>query len=168
MYKYTTEMNKNTKKNRHAAIRDLLATRRLGDQAELQKALRKRGFPATQATVSRDIREMGVVKVQVGPGQFAYQAPAAEAGTPPSLEAARKRLALLFRDFVIGVSGTSHLVLVKTTPGNAGGVASLIDGFRRPGILGTVAGDDTILIVIDTEPRRVEVERELRALLQGA
>jgi transcriptional regulator of arginine metabolism len=161
-------MNKNTKHNRQAALRELLSSRRIGDQRELQAALRKRGFPATQATVSRDIREMGIVKIQVGPGHFAYQTPAAEAAAPPSLEAARKRLALLFRDFVVGINGTSHLVLVKTTPGNAGGVASLIDGLRRPGILGTVAGDDTILIVVDTEVRRTEVERDLRALLQGA
>ncbi|MCX6560047.1 MAG: arginine repressor, partial [Candidatus Aminicenantes bacterium] len=121
-------MHKNTKHNRQAALRELLSSRRIGDQKELQAALRKRGFPATQATVSRDIREMGIIKIQVGPGHFAYQTPAAESVAQPSLEAARKRLALLFRDFVVGINGTSHLVLVKTTPGNAGGVASLIDG----------------------------------------
>jgi transcriptional regulator of arginine metabolism len=167
MNKYAIEMHKYTKKSRQLALRDVLSSRRIGDQAELRTALRKRGFPATQATISRDIRELGVVKAQVGPGRFSYQPPAPGAAAPPSLEAARKRLALLFRDFVTGVDGASHLIVVKTTPGNASGVASLIDGFRRPGILGTVAGDDTILIVADTELRRTEFERELRALLQG-
>jgi len=161
-------MKKYTKKRRHQALRDILASGRIGDQAELRAALRKRGFPATQATISRDIRELGVIKAPAGPGRSVYRAPAAGPAAPPSLEAARKRLALLFRDFVTGVDGASHLIVVKTTPGNASGVASLIDGFQRPGILGTVAGDDTILIVADGEARRAEFQRELRALLQGA
>lgn len=168
MYKYAIEMNKYTKKARHQAVRDILDGGRIGDQAQLRAALRKRGFPATQATISRDIRELGVVKAPAGPGRSVYQSPAAAPAAPPSLAAARKRLALLFRDFVLSVDGASHLIVVKTTPGNASGVASLIDGFRQPGVLGTVAGDDTILIVADTEARRADFQRELRALLQGA
>ncbi len=168
MNNYPTEMNKYTKKSRHEALRDILAGGAVGDQAELRTALRKRGFPATQATISRDVRELGVVKTPAGPGRSVYRIPAPGAPGRPSLDAARKRLALLFRDFVVGVEGPSHLIVVTTPPGNASGVASLIDGFQHPGVLGTVAGDDTILIVADGEARRAEFQRELRALLQGA
>jgi transcriptional regulator of arginine metabolism len=58
--------------------------------------------------------------------------------------------------------------LIKTHPGNANGVASLLDAIERPGILGTVAGDDTVLVVVDTEARRTALAREFRALLQGS
>ncbi len=160
MYKYATEMNKNTKRSRQQALRAILAGARIGDQVELRAALKKRGVRTTQATISRDFREMGVVKVPVGPGTYAYRAEVAEAA--PS---GGRRLEGLFRSVVTDVKGTSHIIVVKTIPGNANGVAVQIDALKKPVILGTVAGDDTILVVIDTEAHRTVVEREFRALL---
>ena len=63
------------------------------------------------------------------------------------------------------MKGASHIVVVKTTPGNANGVAVQIDALKKPAILGTVAGDDTIIVVVDTEAHRIAIEREFRALL---
>lgn len=165
MNNYALKMEKYTKTKRQAVLREVLAKERVGGHDNLRAALRKRGVRTTQATISRDLRELGVVKAQVAPGVFAYRI---EPPAAPAPEAARRRLQAAFRDFVVEVNAVALLVLIKTAPGNAAGVASLIDAVRRPGILGTVAGDDTILVVADSEIRRAEVEIEFRALLQGA
>ncbi len=165
MYKYTIEMNKNTKTVRQAAIRGILADRPASGQNDLTRALRKRGYRTTQATISRDLREMGLAKTRIAGGDYAYSAE--PSGRPPAA-AVEKSLAVMFRNFVTDVRDTSHLVLIKTHPGNANGVASLLDSLERPGILGTVAGDDTVLVVVDTDIRRAALAREFRALLQGS
>ncbi|MGD0781981.1 MAG: arginine repressor [Candidatus Aminicenantales bacterium] len=153
-------MNEYTKRSRQQALRGVLARQPIAGQVELLAALKKRGIRTTQATISRDIRELGVVKVPVAPGAYAYRAEMTEAA--PS---GGRRLDAVFRTNVTGVKGTAHLVVVKTTPGNANGVAVQIDALKKPAILGTVAGDDTILVVVDTEAHRAALEREFRALL---
>jgi transcriptional regulator of arginine metabolism len=153
-------MNENTKRSRQRALHAILERERIADQDKLLAVLKKRGIRTTQATISRDFREMGVVKVPVAPGGYAYKAEIAE----PAPSGARG-LDGLFRTFVTDVKGASHLVVIKTTPGNANGVAVQIDALKKPVILGTVAGDDTILVVVDTEAHRAAVEREFRALL---
>jgi len=160
MYKYTRVMNVYTKRARHNALRDILARERIADQDELLAVLKRRGIRTTQATISRDFREMGVVKVPVASGIYAYRAEIAEPALSPS-----QRLEGLFHSVVIEVKGTAHLLVVKTHPGNANNVAIQIDALKKPAILGTVAGDDTILVVVDTEPHRTAIEREFRALL---
>ena len=158
-------MNNNTKKIRHAAIRGILAVRPAADQASLRLALRKRGIRATQATISRDLRDLGLAKARIEGGGYAYT-PVASGS--PSAETINKRLKVMFANFVMGVKDASHLVLIKTSPGNANGVASLLDSLERPEILGTIAGDDTILVVVDTAARGAALAREFRALLQGS
>ena len=103
---------------------------------------------------------MGFVKVRIKPGEYKYEL----------LERASEgmiwdRLRLLFHNFVTAVKCTKNLILIKTTPGNAQGIASLIDGVTKSEILGTVAGDDTILVVIDTDKNRERIEKELRQFL---
>lgn len=131
-----------------------------GDQHQLLDELKKRGIDKTQATISRDLQEMGFFKVCIKPGEYKYEL----------LERASDgmiwdRLRLLFHNFVTDVKGTKNLIIIKTTPGNAQGVASLIDGVTRSEILGTVAGDDTILVIIDRDKNRVKIEKEFRQLL---
>ncbi len=152
-------MKDNTKKRRQQALRAIILEKGVGDQQHLLDAMIKKGFPTTQATISRDLQEMGFVKIRVGPKKYKYQL----------LEKTAKeilwdRLQVLFHNFVTEVKGTQNLVLVKTTPGNANGVASLIDGLARPEILGTIAGDDTILVVVDSEKNRAKVENTFRRL----
>jgi transcriptional regulator of arginine metabolism len=150
----------NTKLDRQQALRRIILEHGIGDQGRLLVELKKHGVATTQATVSRDLQEMGLVKVRVSPGEYKYtlleKAPE---------EIIWDRLKLLFHNFVTEIKGTKNLVLVKTSPGNANGVASLIDRLPRPEILGTVAGDDTILVVIDTDRNRARVESALRRLL---
>ncbi len=154
-------MNKNTKSDRQKALAALVRERPLASQAEIRRALAKRGFKTTQATVSRDIREMGYVKAASGPHSSRYE-------PLPQLAAdARRaeRLRVAFRTFVTGIRGTGQLVLIKTTPGNAGGVAELVDHLDRPEMVGTVAGDDTILVVVDAESHRKKIEDVFLALI---
>jgi len=153
-------MNDNSKKQRQQLIKRIISERAVSDQEELLAELQKNGITATQATVSRDLQEIGVTKVRVATGQFQYSV----------LESLPKnylleQLRVLFENFVCSVAGTGNLVLVKTSPGNANGVASLVDRVAFPGIMGTVAGDDTIIVVVDTESNRRKVQGQLNELL---
>jgi len=141
-------------------LKEIVIERRIGDQRKIQKELKKHGLSTTQATISRDLQEIGFVKVRSGPGEYKYEL----------LEKASEgviwdRLRLLFRNFVAEIRSTKNLILIKTSPGNAHGVASLMDSIARPEVLGTVAGDDTILVVIDSDRNRVRVENAFRRLL---
>jgi transcriptional regulator of arginine metabolism len=153
-------MNNYTKARRQEALAALVRNRPLASQAEVLRALGKRGFKTTQATVSRDLREMGFVKTASGPHASKYT-PLPESGDARHEE----RLRIAFRTFVTGIRGTAQLVLIKTTPGNAAGVAGLVDRLDRPEILGTVAGDDTILVVVDREEHRKKIEDVFLGLL---
>ena len=153
-------MNNNTKARRQDALAALVRARPMASQAEIRRALAKQGFRTTQATVSRDIRELGYVKAASGPHASRYGPLPAGSDAPDE-----ERLRVAFRTFVTGIRGTGQLVLIKTTPGNAAGVAGLVDRLARPEIVGTVAGDDTILVVVDREEHRKKIEDVFLGLL---
>ena len=153
-------MHKYTKEHRRRLLREIIGRQGMGDQHHVQEELARRGIDITQATVSRDLREMGFVKTRLGNGTYRY-----ELFEKPSENSLWSRLQIMFKNFVTDVIGTENLVLVKTSPGNANGIASLIDGLKRREILGTVAGDDTILIVVDQKGHRRSVESSFRGLL---
>jgi transcriptional regulator of arginine metabolism len=153
-------MNKYTKARRQAELAAVLRDKPLARHAEILRALARRGVRTTQATVSRDLREMGFVKAAAGPHASRYE-PLAQGSDAKQEE----RLRIAFRTFVTGIRGTAQMILVKTTPGNAAGVAGLVDRLERPEILGTVAGDDTILVVVDREEHRKNVENVFLGLL---
>ena len=149
-----------TKIGRQHLLRKIITEQEIGNQHKLFDELKKHGIDTTQATISRDLQEMGFFKVRIKPGEYKYEL----------LERASEgmiwdRLKLLFHNFVTDVKSTKNLILIKTTPGNAQGIASLLDGVTRSEILGTVAGDDTILVVIDTDKNRERIEKELRQFL---
>ncbi len=126
---------------RREAIVDLVSEHRVGSQAELAKLLRRRGIRATQATLSRDLRELGIGKRPVeGRTVYALPAPAGEV-----IDAPRRRIGI--ETFVRTARGVGNLVLVRTPPGNAQGVARSIDVMGWNEVAGTIAGDDTILVV---------------------
>ena len=153
-------MNKNTKTRRQQVLRNIVLEKGVGDQHHLLEAMIKNGFSTTQATISRDLQEMGFVKIRVGQGEYKY-----ELLDKTSPGVIWERLRLLFHNFVTDIKSTKNMILIKTSPGNANGVASLIDSIARPEILGTVAGDDTILVVVDTDRNRATVESAFRRLL---
>ncbi len=138
----------------------IVARHPVGTQSGLVAALRRAGVRVTQATVSRDIRRLGLVKVPTGDGGYRYQAPSA---MRPSAADAEARLRRAFAEYLVNVEEGSGLVLVKTTLGSAGAVAEAIDVAAWPEVAGTVAGDNTILVVPRSPAARRPLLRRLRA-----
>lgn len=148
-------------RRRDRLILEIIARHSIGTQAELVSALRRAGVKITQATVSRDIRRLGLIKAPTGLGGYRYQAPAP--ARPPAAEA-EARLRRAFAEYLVSVEEGSGLVLVKTTFGSANAVAEAIDVAALPEIAGTVAGDNTILVVPRRSGQRAALLRRLRAL----
>ncbi len=122
---------------RRTQILEILRTEALATQAELRQKLAQRGIRVTQATVSRDIEELGVVKTRDG-----YRLP----GTPEPAAPPQPALSVVLKEFLREVLQASNLVVLKTHPGNAHTVAAALDATGWPEVLGTVAGDDTIFV----------------------
>lgn len=130
------------KQHRQRAIRDLLEQRPIRTQQELAAALRDRGFRTTQATVSRDVAELGLIKV-ARDGVQAYALP------PRLVEAeatGEERLRKLLRDLPFELRESGLLLLLRTLPGSAHAIAAALDRTRWPEVVGSIAGDDTIFI----------------------
>lgn len=128
---------------RQKKILEIVQNQTVETQEELARALQEAGFNVTQATVSRDIKELGLVKVPGDKG-FVRYATSDDIMVRPSDE----RLKRLFRDSVTGIDYSENLIIIKTLPGEAQGVASAIDRSCWPEIIGTVGGDDTILVIV--------------------
>ncbi len=127
-----------TKSSRQKAILAALEKGPVASQEELQRRLRKQGFDVGQATLSRDIHELGLVKTGNG-----YAQPITDTAYDPSLPPASR----LVREFVLDVRIAQNLLVVKTAVGSAQPVAAALDSEEWPESVGTIAGDDTILIV---------------------
>ncbi|MCP4711080.1 MAG: arginine repressor [Planctomycetes bacterium] len=143
-------------------MKQIITEQPISDQVKLLAELQKHNINTTQATISRDLQEMGVVKIRVEPGVFKYEF---TEKIPPGL--LTSRLQVSFENFVTEVNGVNNMLLVKTTPGNANGLASLIDSLKKPEILGTIAGDDTILMVISSDKACGVLQAEFRGLLES-
>ena len=144
------------KSTRHALIKDIIEAQVVETQEELAEALSNNNIKVTQATVSRDIKEMMLVKVPTGDGRYRYAAPRQEARIFN-----KDRIARLFRDNVVGVDFSENLVVVKTLPGSAGTVAAGLDQAQWPEVIGTIAGDDNILVVIKPKEAVPQVVKRL-------
>jgi len=143
----------------HRIVR-LLGDQAVGSQAELVELLAAEGVVATQATVSRDLEELGAVKVRVPGGGTAYALP--EAGRDP--RAPDDHLRRVLGDWVVDVAHSANLVVVRTPPGSAHVVGSAIDRSGLAGVLGTVAGDDTVLVVATERAGGAALARRLAGL----
>jgi transcriptional regulator of arginine metabolism len=139
---------------RQAQILRLIRAREIHTQDELARELKRLGIAATQVTLSRDLRELGLAKSAQGYRQIAASAPGPD-------------LATLVEEFVQDVRAAQSLVVVKTSPGHANSVAVSLDAEGWPEAVGTVAGDDTILIVTPNARTARAVRRKLLALLKG-
>lgn len=135
-----------TKTQRQHRIAQLLGSQTVTSQAQLVAMLKREGIEATQATVSRDLVELGAAKVRGRDGtrQLALQG-------APSQGTAPEHLRRVLAEWVVDVTASGQLVVVKTPPGCAHVVASALDRGVLPATLGTVAGDDTILVVVDEQ-----------------
>jgi transcriptional regulator of arginine metabolism len=145
------------KSQRHAAILGLVRHHRIESQERLRGLLRAEGFDVTQATLSRDIRELGLAKV-ADPSGGAHYAP------PPVADPVHPSLGQLVAALALSVDGVGPLLVVRTPAGSANALGSALDRAAWPGVVGTVAGDDTLLMVTRSPAARRRVAARLAAL----
>ncbi|HZJ91392.1 MAG: arginine repressor [Clostridiaceae bacterium] len=148
---------KPSKTQRQSRILKIVREQSIETQSELVEALLATGMTFTQATVSRDIKELGIVKVATGDGKSKYVA------MKHSGEVAAGRLMNVFSEAVISINTAGAFVILKTLPGTAQAAASALDSMHIDDILGTLAGDDTIFIATDS----VDIADFLRLKLIG-
>jgi transcriptional regulator of arginine metabolism len=155
---------------RHDRIDALIAARPFRSQAELARALEDTGFPVTQATLSRDLDELGAVKLRTADGGApAYVIP--EDGSPLAARSVDDqpphRLARLLAELLVSAEASANLVVLRTPPGASNFLASALDRAGLPQVLGTVAGDDTILVIARNPAGGADLARALLALAQA-
>jgi transcriptional regulator of arginine metabolism len=143
------------KRARQRAIGDVVRKRPIRTQQELVAALRELGFKATQATISRDITEMGLVKVRRDDTRV-YALPSSDEVAEQSGE---QRLAELLQDLPIDVRESGLMLVIRAVPGTAHAIAAALDRARWPDVLGTIAGDDTLFVAC-TDARSLERTRK--------
>jgi transcriptional regulator of arginine metabolism len=155
---------------RQAEIRDLVAREQIGSQQALAERLAERGYEVTQATVSRDIAELGLVKVVRGE-RHAYASPADAAALAPRDDALLRRV---LADLTIDVRRSGLILLLVSSPGTASIIAEAIDSSSLGSQVGTLAGDNTVLVLFGDEPslerwrgRLLDLQSAVRGALDG-
>jgi transcriptional regulator of arginine metabolism len=148
------------KPQRQHRIARLLEDQAVSSQSQLVELLAADGVVATQATVSRDLEELGAVKVRIPGGTMAYAIPehAQERSAPDD------HLRRVMGEFVVDVAHSGNLVVLRTPPGSAHVIGSALDRAGLPDVLGTVAGDDTLLLVCSEQTGGAQVAGRLAAL----
>ena len=145
------------KRERHDTILEIIDSRAVSSQEDLRKLLLQRGWDVTQATLSRDLRELRLARVPTPEG-------ARYAVTDGNIEESRAALDTLLPQLFLRVDGVSEMLVLRTVPGGAQPIAAALDGEAWSDILGTVGGDDTILIICRSVAARERVQRRLKSL----
>ncbi|NNF98812.1 MAG: arginine repressor [Desulfobacteraceae bacterium] len=153
-------MRKFNKKQRWDLIRKIIHEKEISDQIQLLEALSHEGLKTTQATISRDLQELKVVKARIKPGIYKYSI--FESTIYSNLI---HQLGVFFYNFVNEIKGAGNQIVIKNIPGTAGTVAMLLDQMERNEILGTIAGLDTILVIVDSEENRIKLQKEFNDIL---
>jgi transcriptional regulator of arginine metabolism len=146
------------KTQRQAAILRVVRERRVESQDELRQVLVDDGFVVTQATLSRDIRELGLAKL-ADPGGGAYY-------THPHRGAVRPELAHVLPTLLVSVDGVGPLLVLKTASGSAGAVTEALDKAGWSEIIGTIAGDDTVLVITRSQRLREAIASRIQELVE--
>ena len=149
-----------SKAQRQHRIARLLADQAVTSQAQLADLLAADGIQATQATVSRDLDDLGAIKVRVAGGETVYAIPE----LPTEQRAPEDHLRRVFGDWVVEVAHSGNLVVLRTPPGSAHVVGSALDRSGLAEVLGTVAGDDTLIVVVAEDAGGASVARTLADL----
>ena len=149
------------KAQRQAKIVEIISNANGETQEQLLQALTDQGFNSTQATISRDIKELRIVKELTSLGTYRYCVP--EKDAPPAIS---DRLNNIFRECVISVDYAENLVVIHTLPGMANAAASALDAMRSGAVLGTLAGDDTVVIVMREGHAAAAFSGEIKAVIR--
>ena len=145
------------KRERHDTILEIVGNRVVSSQEDLRKMLLQRGWDVTQATLSRDLRELRLARVPTPEG-------ARYAVTDGNIEESRAALDTLLPQLFLRIEGVSEMLVLRTVPGGAQPIAAALDGEGWSDVLGTVGGDDTILIICRSVAARDRVQRRIRSM----
>lgn len=144
---------------RQLKLIEIINKNEIETQEALAEALRNEGYLVTQATVSRDIKDLGLIKVMTPNKTYKYAQPAS------TEQKSSGKMLNLFRECVISIDYAGHLIVIKTVSGGANSAATLVDKLNFPEVMGCVAGDDTILVVIKDQQKIVPIVEKLKSLL---
>jgi len=150
------------KSKRQAKIMEIISCRNIETQEQLLAALQAEGFGATQATISRDIKELRVVKELTNMGTYRYTTASVEMGNSFST-----RLNTIFRECVVGVDYAQNIIVIRTLPGLASAAGSAIDAMSMSLVVGTLAGDDTVMVVMRDSNAAAAFYGEIKNLTNG-
>ena len=148
------------KVKRQALIREIVEAQSIQTQEELAEALRAHGMVVTQATVSRDIREMHLLKVLAEDGSYRY------ATMEKSDSGMNDRLIRMLTDSVVEMNSANNLIVIHTLPGSAHVAAEAIDNLKWPETIGTIAGDNTILVIVRTNEEVDTVMKRFHSIIK--
>ena len=148
------------KNDRQKMILDIIAQEVVETQEQLLSLLQERGFSGTQATISRDIKQLHLVKA---PGQGKYRYAVSDHGT--KIHVADK-LQTIFRESIVNVDYAQNLVVIHTMSGLANGAAAALDGMKIDQLLGTLAGDDTVLLIMRNSESAAELATSVKSMLR--
>jgi transcriptional regulator of arginine metabolism len=146
------------KRQRQQALLELVRAEALSSQDEIAARLERLGFPATQSTISRDLDELGLVRMRDVEGHLRYATPENSGSN------GARHIRTILREFAQSIEHSRNLVVVRTPPASAMPVARALDASDVDGILGTVAGDDTIIVVVREDVRARDVAANLRSM----
>ena len=148
------------KNDRQTMILDIIAQENVETQEQLLSCLQQRGIVSTQATISRDIKELHLINEPLGRGKYKYVV----SGNRSQLNIAEK-LQTIFRESIISVAYAQNIVVIKTMPGLANGACSALDNMDETDIVGSLAGDDTAFLVMKDTESAAEFCEEIKEIL---
>ena len=140
------------KARRHQRILDIVRSKPIQTQEDLSAELAREGMSVTQATISRDIKELRLVKAPVGDGSYRYTVP-----VDRNIDDINRRIERVFREAVISVEDSDNIVVIKTLEGAAQAIGAIVDDLDWPEVVGSLAGDDTIFVVVKPADKALEI-----------
>ena len=140
------------KARRHQRILDIVRSKPIQTQEDLSAELAREGMSVTQATISRDIKELRLIKAPVGDGSYRYTIP-----VDRNIDDINRRIERVFREAVISVEDSDNIVVIKTLEGAAQAIGAIVDDLDWPEVVGSLAGDDTIFVVVKPADKALEV-----------
>ncbi|MGM9572191.1 MAG: arginine repressor [bacterium] len=149
-----------TKAKRQAKIMEIIKKKGVETQEELALDLEKEGMKVTQATISRDIKELRLIKIPAGGDRYKYALP-----YDKSVGNMYDVMGKIFKDFVVHIDYMEFFIVLKTLPGTANAIAASLDEANLPEVMGTIAGDDNVLIIIKPKDKVEELVQKFRKMM---
>ena len=147
---------------RQSKILELITKEEIETQEDLSNALKNAGLEVTQATISRDIKELGLIKIQSETTKK-YKYAVRDSGE----KVVNNRYSNIFKESVVKICSANNLVVIKTIKGMASGISSFVDSFNFDNVLGCVYGEDTVMVIVSAESYTNEVQNKLNKILVG-